>query len=503
MPRNVELIQRQFGSQEPLPSIELADNALKLGGIAANLYALKSELNGEVDVLEQNIDEVIEELRGHENDDVRHLTQAQIDKISAAINAAQALSIAQGAITSATPGIVDSAIQGSLSQAESYTDTIAGNLTTTLKNYADGKAGTAESNAKDYADGKDVTTLASANGYTDTKVAGVTTEIGNLNLPTYVDPVTGETETVDMGETLATTPNNLIKPEYFYRFKNLIDNSSFEVFNGNTMIPIGWDNGVVSPDASMFETYSLKLTSGQTAKQTTSHQPDARWLKGAYTTDKAILAFYHKFDEVTVKIYDVVNESYITLTQIDENLEQVGSPSTSITFDETENWNQYRCMVIFTPAQTTQKMRIEFTCESGGTEGECYIDAPSLEPYEDGKYPSIYKAGRYSISAYQLLNPPPADVDRFTPLEHLSINNNSTYDTKGNITYQELERADGTLAITRTASNPDTNGYYQTIVETFYKADGSTVNYTDTYTLSYTSTGSILTQSKTTTEVVG
>ena len=40
MPRNTELIQRIFGSKNPLPSIELADDALKLGGILANMYAL-------------------------------------------------------------------------------------------------------------------------------------------------------------------------------------------------------------------------------------------------------------------------------------------------------------------------------------------------------------------------------------------------------------------------------------------------------------------------------
>ena len=95
MPRDVELVQKQFGSNEPLPSIELADNALKLGGILAKMYALKTDLNAEVSVLLSNIDDVIAELREHENDDVRHLTSAQINKIQAAINATEALTIAQ------------------------------------------------------------------------------------------------------------------------------------------------------------------------------------------------------------------------------------------------------------------------------------------------------------------------------------------------------------------------------------------------------------------------
>lgn len=480
MPRDVELIQRQFGSNEPLPSIELADNALKLGGIEANLYALKSDLSDEAAALIGNIDEVLDELRDHENDDVRHLTQGQIDKIQAAINAAQALAIANGAVSDAVPSITAQAVQAALNSVEPYVDTAIANSSAQLRTYADGKAGTAETNAKNYTDDK----------------------FADMNFPTYIDPETQEPVQEDLGKTLSQSPNNLINPEYFYRFKNLMDNSSFEVYDGNTKRPYGWDNGVSSGDASMFEARSLKLTSGQTAKQTSQHQANAQWLKGAYDTNDAILAFYHKFDAVTVKIYDVINESYMTLTALDKDLSEIGSPATSIQFPEETNWNQYRCMVKFTPASNTQKMRVEFTCESGGTEGECYIDAPSLEPYEEGKYPSIYKHGRYSTSAYQVINPPPEDVDRFTPLEHLTLAT-STEDTRGNVTYQEWERSDGTLAITRSCSNADINGFYETIVETFYKKDGVTVNYVDTYSLTYSATGAILTQSKTTTEVVG
>ena len=105
------------------------------------------------------------------------------------------------------------------------------------------------------------------------------------------------------------------------------------------------------------------------------------------------------------------------------------------------------------------------------------------------------------MSASQIVNPPPADVDRFTSLEHFSIAN-SQYDTNGNITYQELLRSDGTLAIKRQASNADSNGYYQTYVETFYKKDGTTVNYVDTYSYTYSVSGAVLTKNKTTTEVV-
>ena len=325
--------------------------------------------------------------------------------------------------------------------------------------------------------------------------------IGTLNLPTTIDPETGLPVTTPMGDTLENSPQSLINPEYFYRFKNMVDNSSFEVFNGNTLIPYGWDNGTITNDASMFNSNSLQINAGQIVKQTIPHYIDVNWLKGAYeNANDAILCFYHKWDAVGVKIYDVTNEDYLMLTPVNNDL-SYGTPATEIVFDYDENWNQFRKMVKFTPLQTTTYIRIEFNCKTGGTKSKCFIDAPMLEPFIEGEYPSIYKDGRFSTSAYQLVNLPPYDVDRFTPLEHLNIAN-SLYDSNGQIYYQEMLRTDNTLAIKREATIPDANGFYTHYVETFYKGDGITVNYVDTYDYTYTDTGAILTKTKTTTEVI-
>ena len=449
MPRNVEIIQKQFGSNEPLPQIELAGNALRLGGRLASAYLLKEDLAKEAGILLGGVEEVLKALEVHVQDDVRHLTDAQIKIIESAINATKALEIANKAINEAKAGIVTEAVQEAVQQSKEYTD------------------------------------------------AEIANKLGELNLPTVVDPETGEEKEQNIAETLVEKPQNIINPEYFYRFKNMIDNSSFEVFDGNTFRPLGWDNGVVSEDASMFETHSLKLTAGQVSKQLPAYQADMMWLKGAYDTSDAILCFYHKFDAVKVRIWDVTNEDYLTLTALDSSLAELGT-GTAIEFPYEANWNKYRCMVKFTPKSTTTFVRVELTCV-GGNKNECYIDAISLEPFVAGEYPSIYKPGKYSISANQLVNPPPDDVTRFTALEHLVIAN-GVADDKGNLTHQEYNRTDGTLAIVREASNPDENGYYQTIVETFYKRDGS-VLYTDTYTYTYSKTGAIISKTFETTEV--
>ena len=122
MPRNIEIIQKQFGSDNPLPSIELADNALKLGGVEANSYALKTEVS--------EIDSTLEE---HISDDVRHLVQSQIDKIDASINSTQAQTIAQSAVNTAKPTIEAEAV----ATAKTYTDSTAASTLNTAKAYTD------------------------------------------------------------------------------------------------------------------------------------------------------------------------------------------------------------------------------------------------------------------------------------------------------------------------------------------------------------------------------
>lgn len=65
-------------------------------------------------------------------------------------------------------------------------------------------------------------------------------------------------------------------------------------------------------------------------------------------------------------------------------------------------------------------------------------------------------------------------------------------DANGNPTEVQYKRkADNTLAIKRVASNPDVNGFYQTVVEQFYNADGVTIYKTVTYAFTFLENGII------------
>lgn len=494
MPKNIELVQQMFGSQNPLPSIELAYNALYLGGIAANLYAQKSDLNAEVNVLLGNIQDVIDDLNTHKEDDVRHLTQGQIDKIAAAINATQALQIANQAINDAKAAIEAAAVATADSHAKDYTDTTVANAISPINT----RLTAVENGKQPMLTFDSAPTQNSANPVTSGGIFNaLQTEVIERD---YTDPITGETTSQPLDVALTSNPQTRINPEFFYRFKNMIENSSFEVFNGETLLPLGWDNGEVSPDASIFGTYSLKVTNGQAAKQTSKFWSHRSWMiPNTYNTTDCVFCFYHKFNAVGVKVLDVENNTYIPLKELDGDLNE-GTASNEIVFPEVNNWSEHRCMVKFTPPSTADGLRIEFYGKAGTHDGS-YVDALMLEPYVTGEYPSIYKDGRYSVSAYQILTPPPADVDRFTDLTFFT-KTNTVQDQYGNIESCDYEKDDGTLAIHRACSNLDTTCHkYQTITETFYKADGVTPNYTDTWHFTYNAAGVELTAYKTTTEV--
>lgn len=70
-------------------------------------------------------------------------------------------------------------------------------------------------------------------------------------------------------------------------------------------------------------------------------------------------------------------------------------------------------------------------------------------------------------------------------------------DINGNVTEVQYKRpSDTSLFLKRTYSNPDVNGFYQTVTEQFYLSNGTTIYKTSTYTLSYFENGIIDTMSR-------
>jgi hypothetical protein len=73
----------------------------------------------------------------------------------------------------------------------------------------------------------------------------------------------------------------------------------------------------------------------------------------------------------------------------------------------------------------------------------------------------------------------------------------TTTDTNNDPTEIQYTRpADDSLFLKRTYSNPDANGWYQTITEEFYESDGTTIYKTYVYTLTYLSNGIVDTMTR-------
>lgn len=65
----------------------------------------------------------------------------------------------------------------------------------------------------------------------------------------------------------------------------------------------------------------------------------------------------------------------------------------------------------------------------------------------------------------------------------------SSMDSNGIYTIVEFKRADNTLYMRSTATNPNSNGHYQTITWQFYASNGTTLSLTKTWTITYNSNG--------------
>lgn len=188
-----------------------------------------------------------------------------------------------------------------------------------------------------------------------------------------------------------------IDPRLLDYFKNMIWNSSFEVYDADTLIPAFWDGGVSDDDASFNGTYSMKLTPSESSMQTELAGVNPAWFENLVSR----ISFYSKFGQVKLEVYDQTNDNYFTLT---DNSTETPVSGTSITFNRNANWSNSRCSAYFDPAETGHagctKLMIKFTNVHGSE--STYIDAVQMTPDITGKWSQLYKDGQFSRSAAEI-----------------------------------------------------------------------------------------------------
>ena len=184
-----------------------------------------------------------------------------------------------------------------------------------------------------------------------------------------------------------------IDPRFVKAFKNMIWNSSFERFDPVTKIPQYWSGGEATASSSFDNTHSMKLDIGQMSEQNQSSggynpRPDPAW----WDNKRTRVSFFKKGGDVQVQVFSEFDYSPFLLT--DEN----GNTQTYYNTGYSANWEDGRYTFAFEPAKPG-RVWMRFSNIGGSA---AYIDAVQMEPDFNGKYPSFYTHGPYSVSAEEI-----------------------------------------------------------------------------------------------------
>jgi hypothetical protein len=181
-----------------------------------------------------------------------------------------------------------------------------------------------------------------------------------------------------------------IDPKYLEYFKNMVYNSSFEIFDTSTLEPTYWTGGASDPNSNFSGSYSLKLVASASSIQNDDGAIDPTW----YESEATRVSFHSKSGQIKIEVYDVTNASYFTLTA--EN----GTTGSSYTAGSNTNWQNSRDSVSFDPTEfgACTSLKIKFTNVHASQTG--YVDDIMLAPDFTGKWPQLYKDGPKSNPAY-------------------------------------------------------------------------------------------------------
>lgn len=184
-----------------------------------------------------------------------------------------------------------------------------------------------------------------------------------------------------------------IDPRFIKAFKNMVWNSSFERFDPVTKIPQYWTGGESTSSSSFDNTHSLKLDPGQASEQVQSAggyapRPDPAW----WDNKKTRVSFFKKGGEVQVQVFSEYDYAPFELTRED------GTVLTYYNTGPSANWDEGRYTFSFVPDKPG-RLWIRF---SNIGSNAAYIDAVQMEPDFNGKYPSFYTHGPFSVSAEEI-----------------------------------------------------------------------------------------------------
>lgn len=210
-----------------------------------------------------------------------------------------------------------------------------------------------------------------------------------------------------------------IDPRFIKTFKNLIFNSSFERFDPVSKIPHFWTGGISTADSSFDNTRSMKLNPGETSEQTrTQGNYNPRANPAWWDNRPTRVSFFKKGGDVQVQVFSEYDYAPYPLR------DEAGMMATYYNTRESNNWDVGRYTFSFEPLKSG---RVWIRFSNIGIRA-AYIDAVQMEPDFNGKYPSFYTNGPYSVSADEV---PLSD----TWLEYINIPYSQTISIQFNQRY--------------------------------------------------------------------
>lgn len=176
-----------------------------------------------------------------------------------------------------------------------------------------------------------------------------------------------------------------VDTKFIKNFRNMVNNSQFELFDRTTNKPLYWSGtGFVDDSSSFFGTVSLRLEPGKA--MTTAALINPQWYADT-SVERTRVSFYRKHGQVRVEV--LLNDNFPTLL-----MDEQGNESGSITYPRTSNWHNSRANFSFVHGDATE-CKIKFT--NVDAVEPAYIDAVQLEPDFTGFWPSFYSDGPNSL----------------------------------------------------------------------------------------------------------
>jgi hypothetical protein len=171
-------------------------------------------------------------------------------------------------------------------------------------------------------------------------------------------------------------------------FKNLCQNSNFELFDPDTLEPFYWTGGEVTPLSSFYGTFGLMLAPTETCVQEFDSAVNPSWYEDISEITR--VSFYKKGGAVKVYVLDRDTDNPYTV------IDKFGNEGTFIEFATNTNWNPEMYSVTCVPTGAT---RIKVKFENSDVSDNAYIDAVIIEPDYNKERPSLYTDGPYSAGA--------------------------------------------------------------------------------------------------------